>query len=130
MSLRALLVEDEPDIQLIARAALKRAGFEVTIAGDGLQALDAAAGASFDVIVMDCNMPALDGFAACARLKANPATCSVAVVFLTAKADAVAEERCRALGAVGCIAKPFNPLRLGDQVKTLLTASGVTDASR
>jgi two-component system, OmpR family, response regulator len=130
MSLRALLVEDEPDIQLIARAALKRAGFDVTIAGDGLQALAAVAGASFDVIVMDCNLPALDGFAACARLKENPATRSIAVVFLTAKADASAHERCLALGAVGCIAKPFNPLRLGDQVKTLLTASGVTDASR
>ena len=120
MSLRALLVEDEPDIQLIARAALKRAGFEVTIANDGLQALAAASAASFDVIVMDCSMPTLDGYEACARLKAQPATRDVPVVFLTAKADAAAQARCMAVGASGCIAKPFKPLHLGEQVKALL----------
>jgi putative two-component system response regulator len=66
-------------------------------------------------------MPELDGLDACAQLKSDAATRDIPVIFLTARADAEVQSRCMALGAVGCIAKPFNPLRLGDQIKALLT---------
>jgi len=61
-----------------------------------------------------------DGFEACARLKSDAVTRDIPVIFLTARADTAAQERCLSLGAVGCIPKPFNPLQLGDQVRALL----------
>ena len=69
---------------------------------------------------MDCMMPELDGLDACARLKSDEATRDIPVIFLTAKTDAAAQGRCMAVGALGCIAKPFNPLQLGDQIRALL----------
>jgi CheY-like chemotaxis protein len=123
MSTRLLLVEDEPDILLIARASLKRAGFEVITARDGLAALRAVVAERPAVIVLDCMMPELDGFETCARLQADPATREIPIVFLTAKSDPSEHHKCVALGAVGCITKPFDPLRLGEQVKALVLAS-------
>ena len=122
MSGHLLLVEDEPDIQLIARASLKRAGFQVVPASNGLEALAAVAVSRPDLIVMDCMMPELDGFETCARLKGDVSTRDIPVIFLTARADAAAQTRCMALGALGCIAKPFNPLQLGDQIGALLAS--------
>jgi CheY-like chemotaxis protein len=119
MSIRVLLVEDEPDIMLIARAALKRSGLEVLTATDGAAALAAIANDRPDLVLLDWMMPELDGFETCARLKANPDTREIPVVFLTAKADAAARQKCLALGALGCIAKPFDPLALGEEVRAL-----------
>jgi CheY-like chemotaxis protein len=124
MSARVLLVEDEPDIRLIARASLAHAGFVVTTAANGLEALAAVASERPDLIVMDWMMPELDGPDACERLKADPATRDIPILFLTARSDARAHERCMALGALGCIAKPFNPLALGEDIKTLWQQSG------
>ena len=119
MSIRVLLVEDEPDILLIARAALKRSGLHVVTATDGAAALTAVANDRPDLILLDWMMPELDGFETCGRLKANPETRDIPVVFLTAKTDEGARAKCLALGALGCIAKPFDPLALGDQVLAL-----------
>ena len=115
-----LLVEDEPDIQLIARASLRRAGFDVRTADSGLQALSAMATELPQVVVLDWHLPVLDGAATCVAMKAEPRTRDVPVIFLTARNDGDVQAQCRALGAIGCITKPFEPLRLGDQVKELL----------
>jgi DNA-binding response OmpR family regulator len=117
MSGRVLLVDDEPAIRLIARAALLRAGFTVLVAGDGASALAIAAVDPPDLILLDWMLPDLDGFTVCARLKADPRTARVPVVFLTAKAAPDVELRCRGLGARGWIAKPFNPFELGTRVR-------------
>lgn len=119
-----LLVEDEPDIQLIARASLRRAGFEVRTADSGLAALAAMATDLPQVVVLDWCMPVLDGAVTCAALKAEPRTCDVPVIFLTARTDGDVHSQCLKLGAIGCITKPFEPLRLGEQVKALLAAAG------
>ena len=124
MKPRVLLVEDEPDISLIARAALARAGFEVAVAGTGVEALEKAAAERFDLILLDWMLPELDGFEACARLKANPATASIPVIFLTAKRDESDRARCVAVGALGCISKPFKPLELGSAIAALWTFGG------
>ena len=116
-----LLVEDEPDIQLIARASLRRTGFEVRTAASGLQALAAMATELPHVVVLDWHMPVLDGAATCAAIKAEPRTRDVPVIFLTARTDGDVHAQCLALGAIGCITKPFEPLRLADQVKALLS---------
>jgi DNA-binding response OmpR family regulator len=119
MRARVLLVEDEPDIRLIARAALARAGFDVVTAATGVEALTWVAAERPDLIVLDWMLPDLNGPDTCVRLKADPASADIPIVFLTAKNDATDHARCAALGAVGCITKPFNPLNLGDQVMSL-----------
>jgi DNA-binding response OmpR family regulator len=118
-----LLVEDEPDIQLIARASLRRAGFEVRTAASGLEALAAMATELPRAVVLDWHMPVLDGSATCVAMKDDSRTRDVPVIFLTARTDGEVHAQCRALGAIGCITKPFEPLRLGDQVKALLEGS-------
>ena len=120
-----LLVEDEPDIQLIARASLRRAGFEVRTADSGLQALAEMATELPQVVVLDWHMPVLDGSATCAAIKAEPRTRDVPVIFLTARTDGDVHGQCLALGAIGCITKPFEPLRLGDQIKAMLETSAL-----
>jgi DNA-binding response OmpR family regulator len=123
VKVRLLLVEDEPDVALIARAAFVRAGFDVRTAGDGAEALTLASEGT-DLIVLDWMLPGLSGIETCARLKSDPRTTHIPVIFLTGKQDEASHAKCIELGAVGCITKPFNPLSLGDQVIALWRSSG------
>lgn len=123
MSLAVILAEDEPDIQLVARLALKRAGFEVRIVDNGAEAIAAAGERLPDVILLDWMMPTMDGPTACAKLKANPATAGVPVIFLTARSQESEILKGLALGAAGYITKPFDALTLGDQVLALIGSS-------
>ena len=122
MTIRLLLAEDDPDIQLVARMSLKRAGFDVTVAGNGNEALRRAAESKPDVILLDWMMPELDGLETCARLKADSALRDVPVIFLTAKSQESEIARGLALGALGYITKPFDALTLGARVRELITA--------
>lgn len=120
MSIKILLAEDDTDIQLIARLALRRAGFEVSVAGDGEQALAAVAANRPDAVLLDWMMPGVDGLEVCRRLKAAPETADLPIVFLTAKSQSSEIERGLALGAVGYITKPFDALTLGRDLHTIL----------
>ena len=120
MKLRVVLAEDDPDIQLVARMSLKRAGFDVTVASNGFEALQRVAEAAPDVVLLDWMMPELDGLAVCARLKSDEATRGIPVIFLTAKAQESEIARGLALGALGYITKPFDALTLGASVRELL----------
>lgn len=122
--LRIVLTEDDPDVQAITRAALRRADFDVVVAGNGREALARAAEARPDVVLLDWMMPEMDGPETCARLKADPATRDVPVIFFTARAHADDERQARALGACGVIFKPFDAFELGARVRSLLDASG------
>lgn len=117
---RVLLADDEPDIQLIARLALKRAGFEVTAVTNGAQVLAKVAEVKPEAILLDWMMPEMDGFETCARLKANPDTKDIPVIFVTAKAQESEIDRGLKLGAVGYITKPFDAPSLGSQVRAFL----------
>jgi DNA-binding response OmpR family regulator len=120
MTLRVVLAEDEPDIQLIARLALKRAQFDVTLADNGAEALARVAEVLPDAVLLDWMMPGIDGFEVCRRLKADPATSHIPVIFLSAKSQESEIARGLALGAVGYITKPFDAMTLGHRVRTLL----------
>ena len=120
----ALIAEDEPDIRLVARLSLKRAGFDVVVADNGAAVLTKVEDVAPDVILLDWMMPQLDGPATCERLKANPATAGIPIIFLTAKSQEAEIKRGLALGAVGYITKPFDVVALGAQVRELL--AGVT----
>lgn len=120
MALTVLLVEDDPDIQLITRLALRKSGYNVSVVSNGRQALDAVRTAQPDVVLLDWMMPELDGLETCRQLKANPATAGIPVVFLTAKSQEQEIARGLALGATGYITKPFDALSLGAQIRALL----------
>ena len=118
--MKLLLAEDEPDVQLIARLSLKKAGFAVVTVGSGVEVLQRVAEERPDAILLDWMMPDMDGYETCRRLKADPATSSIPVIFLTARVQEAELARAMALGAVGCIGKPFDALTLGAQVRELL----------
>lgn len=77
MNMTVVLAEDDPDIQLVARLALKRAGFIVTVGGNGQEALAAIRRQPPDVVLLDWMMPELDGPETCRQLKADPATAGI-----------------------------------------------------
>lgn len=115
-----LFADDDESIRMVARLGLSRAGYEVTLVEDGLAALDAVRAGTFDVVLLDWMLPGMDGIDVCRALKADPATAPLPIVFLTAAAHAGAHEEAMAAGAIGVIAKPFNPMRLGLDVRALV----------
>lgn len=119
-----LLAEDDDDIRAVATLALRREGFDVTAVADGAAALACVHTVKPDAIVLDWMMPTLDGPSTCAALRDDGRTAGLPVIFLTAKRDPADVTRMRELGARGHIAKPFNPLELGAQVRSLLVPHG------
>lgn len=115
-----LLAEDDPDIQLVAKLALKRAGYRVTAVSNGRELLERVQVEKPDIVLLDWMMPEMDGAATCTSLHANPATADIPVVFMTARSQAAEIERGLALGAAGYIVKPFDALTLGDQLRRIL----------
>jgi DNA-binding response OmpR family regulator len=123
MILSVVLAEDDPDIQLVARLALKRAGFSVRVVGNGVEALSAVRSERPDVVLLDWMMPELDGLETCRRLKADSATAAIPIIFMTARSQESEIQRGLSLGAAGYVTKPFDALTLGDQVRTLLATT-------
>lgn len=115
--LRLLVVDDEPPIASFLRMGLAHAGYDVTVAADGRAALEAAAGAHFDLVVLDVMLPGIDGIEVCRRLRGDPELC---ILMLTA-ADAVSQ-RVEGLeaGADDYLVKPFDFEELVARVRALL----------
>jgi PAS domain S-box-containing protein len=106
---RVLLVEDNDMNQELARDLLEGAGIELVIAGDGRQALDLLeAGAEFDGVLMDCQMPVMDGYEATRRLRAQPRFAQLPVIAMTANAMAGDRELALRAGMNDHISKPLN----------------------
>lgn len=117
---RILYVEDEPDIQAVARLALEMVGgFTVKICSSGDEALREAAAFAPDMILLDVMMPGMDGPSTLAALRTLDNLTATPVAFMTAKVQPHEVEQLKALGAVGVIAKPFDPMTLSDQVRGL-----------
>lgn len=118
--MRVLCADDEADIRTILELALSLVpDIQPTIVSDGTDVI-ARAGEGWDAIVLDGMMPGLDGFETCRRLKANASTANIPVVFLTAKTSRDDVQRALALGAAGCLTKPFDPMTLGADLVGLL----------
>jgi len=118
--MRVLIIDDDADLRLIIRASLRHRGFEVEEAASGGQGIQSARAARPDVILLDVMMPEMDGPTTLQALQADPATVGIPVVFLTAKAMRAEIDRLRALGAVGVLVKPFDPLSLGSELEAVL----------
>ena len=118
---KVLLAEDEEDIRKVAQISLQfRGGWEVSLASDGEDCLAKAAQERPDLILLDCMMPKMDGYETCRRLKKDPELRQIPVIFLTARAQETEIRKGLALGAVGYLIKPFNPMSLAAEIREIL----------
>jgi len=104
---RILLVEDNPVNQLVAKGMLAKLGCQVHLATQGVEALECLEQADFDMVLMDCNMPVMDGYEASRRIRQSGRWPELPIVALTANAMPEERERCRAAGMNDYLAKPF-----------------------
>lgn len=117
---RIMYVEDEPDIQAIARVALQTVGgFTVKICSSGEEALREIKAFAPDLILLDVMMPGMDGPGTLAALRASPEFSQIPVAFMTAKVQPSEIEQYKALGALDVVPKPFDPMKLADQIRCI-----------
>ncbi len=120
---RILYVEDEPDIQTVARLVLERVGgFTLHIASSGAEALAVVSEFAPDLVLLDVMMPGMDGPTVFKALRKNPATAEIPIVFLTAKIQPHEVQEYKNLGALGIVHKPFDPMTLADSLRRLWDA--------
>jgi DNA-binding response OmpR family regulator len=124
---KILVAEDERDIRELIGFTLRYAGFEVELATNGAEAVEKAAAAQPDLIMLDVRMPRMTGYEACRQLKEDATTAEIPVVFLSAKGQEVEIEQGLASGALEYIVKPFAPDELASQVKDILKRVGALD---
>ena len=105
---RILIVEDQPEVLELMVLALTRAGCEVVAAADGKEGMRRAEDGAFDLISTDLDMPELDGFELCSRLKQNPALRHTPIVIVSGRTGDDDLRRGRELGAADFITKPFD----------------------
>jgi two-component system OmpR family response regulator len=117
--IRILHVDDEPDIREVVEMSLGLdPAFVTRQCGSGKEALAVAAEWMPDFILLDVMMPVMDGPATLAQLRGDNRTANIPVIFMTARAQAREVDHFRALGAVGVIAKPFDPMTLSASVRS------------
>jgi len=122
---RVLYVEDDLDIQQIAAIALSTVGgLEVKISSSGEQALDEAEAFAPQLVLLDVMMPGLDGPSTLAKLREIPTLADTPVIFMTAKVQPNEILHFKSLGAIDVIAKPFDPMKLADQIRSLWDLNG------
>ena len=126
MSKRILVVEDQEDNRQILRDLLTGAGFEVIEAEDGEAGVAAAAAHRPDLILMDIQLPVLDGYEAARRLKADAMLRSIPVIAVTSYALGGDENKARAAGCDAYITKPYSPRQLLAKVREYLSADAPT----
>jgi type II secretory ATPase GspE/PulE/Tfp pilus assembly ATPase PilB-like protein/CheY-like chemotaxis protein len=115
-----LLVEDEEQLRRVMKDLLQREGYRVAEARDGIQALDEVDRSAPDVIILDLNLPGLDGYGVLAQLRSRPATRDIPVMVLTAKGDEDNEVRVFDLGADDFVTKPFRARSLTARIEAVL----------
>jgi CheY-like chemotaxis protein len=115
-----LLVEDNEESRDGLSRHLRRKGFEVLVAADGRQGLEAAQSGSPDLVLMDMSLPVLDGWEATRQLKADPRTRHIPVIALTAHAMAGDREKALAAGCDEYDTKPVEIARLFGKIQALL----------
>jgi diguanylate cyclase (GGDEF)-like protein len=115
-----LVVDDDPDIARFVEVNLRSAGYDVSVASDGEEALEKAAALRPDLVLLDVMMPRIDGFEVAQRLRRNPQTSNTSIIMLTAKALSTDKVLGLTAGADDYIIKPFDPIELLARVKGTL----------
>ncbi len=118
---KVLLVDDEDQLRRVMRDLLERDGYTVTEARDGVEALDQIDRHAPDIIVLDLNLPGLDGYGVLSHLRSRPATVAIPVVVLTAQGDEDNEVRVFEMGADDFLSKPFRARALSARLQAVLS---------
>jgi len=119
-NLLVLYAEDEADIRQVTEFALEDEGFELLACASGDAALSKAADITPDLILLDVMMPGIDGPSTLKKLRDFPHLANTPAIFMTAKVQPAEVEQYKAIGALGVISKPFDPMTLADQIHSLL----------
>jgi len=120
MAHKILIVDDEPNILVSLEYLMRREGFDVRVARDGLQAIEAIERDAPDLVLLDIMMPGKTGFEVCQHVRGISSLRHVAIVMLTAKGREADVAKGLALGANAYVTKPFSTRDLVAQVRTLL----------
>ena len=119
--MKVLVAEDDPDIQVILKMVLTRLGkCDVSITFQGDQVFPMAKANHPGLILLDVMLPEMSGFEICKALKADPETQSIPIIFLTARSMPAEIHEAMTLGALGYLAKPFDPMALVGQINQIL----------
>ena len=121
MSKRVLVVEDQPDSRQIIRDMLAPTDYEITEAENGAEALAAITKQRPDLILMDVQMPIVDGYTATRRIKADAALRSIPIIAVTSYALSDEEKKARAAGCDDYVSKPFSPRQLLAKIRQYLS---------
>ena len=120
---KILMIDDEDDIRTVAQMSLQTVGgFQVVLAANGEEGVEICKKEKPDLILLDVMMPGLDGPGTLKRLKENPESAHIPVVFLTAKAQQMELNELKTMGAAGVLTKPFDPMKLPDLLREYLTS--------
>ncbi|ADK99554.1 response regulator [Brevundimonas subvibrioides] len=120
---RLLFVDDDPILREFAQVNLASAAAEVDVAADGVEALEALSRHRYDLLLVDLDMPRMDGFELLAHLRADPATAHLPVVVETGREDVEAIDRAFRAGATAFVTKPLNWRLLTYQLRFTLRAA-------
>ena len=123
MSHKILIADDEPNILISLEFLMKREGFEVVLARDGQEAMDAIVRERPALVLLDVMMPIKTGFDVCSEVRSNEAVSSTLIVMLTAKGRDTDVAKGLALGANAYMTKPFSTKELVQKVRELLGAA-------
>ena len=126
---KILIVDDLPENLQILGNTLRENGFQIAFATSGKQALSVAALKNPNLILLDMTMPEMDGLTVCKKLKENPATSSIPIIFLTARTETESIMKALSLGAVDYVVKPFNSSSLLERIFTHLGIDKINEAS-
>jgi DNA-binding response OmpR family regulator len=119
---KVLLADDDAGLRRLIGTTLGTDDFELLHAADGEEALEAARVHHPELVLLDVNMPRLNGFEVCRQLKTAPETAGIKIVLLTARGTDVDRAQGRGAGADDYFVKPFSPVQLLDKVYSLLEA--------
>lgn len=117
---KILAVDDSASMRQMVSFTLKKAGFDVTEAKDGQEALEIAKSSQFDVVISDVNMPVMDGITLVKNLRGLPQFKFTPILMLTTESGTDKKTEGKAAGATGWIVKPFNPEQLLAVIKKVI----------
>lgn len=121
---RILIIEDNENNRYLARFLLEQAGFEVETAMDGVEGLARARSGGFDLVVLDIQMPQMDGYETAAALRRDPASARIPIVGVSSFAMGGDREKALRVGFTGYIEKPIDPALFADAIRGFLASGG------
>ena len=127
---RILLVEDNPVNQKLVQSYLKRTGYELVIAGDGIEGVEKTKHQRFDLILMDIQLPGLDGYEATAQIRKNPDYIDIPIIALTAHAMKGDDKKAKDAGCSSYLAKPIVKRVLLENIESSLKSSTKRDTQK